>query len=222
MSRIAVPDLVRIFHITALGNIPAICEAGALLPKNRVPNYFNIAHQGAQGARSVRQVPNPPGGSVHDFVPFYYALRSPMLYAINGGRVAGCALKQDDVVHFEFTIASVLAGGAQFVIYDRNATLSYAGAYTSLSDLDKIAWDLFFEPPLVGDFSKYFHDRPSVPKHADRLERRMAEFLVQGAVQLNGCTRIGVADSSSQQQVLAMVRHAGMNVAVDVRPDWYF
>ncbi len=46
-------------------------------------DYQNIAHQGAQGARSIKSVPYPPGGQVHDYVPFYLAPRSPMLLATN-------------------------------------------------------------------------------------------------------------------------------------------
>ena len=88
------PRPTRLFHITAIANLPAILARGALLSKNGGAatgiNYQNIAHAGAQGARAARSVPNPPGGLVHDFVPFYFAPRSPMLFAINGGRVAGC------------------------------------------------------------------------------------------------------------------------------------
>ena len=69
-----IPRPVRLFHITAIANLPAIFVAGALLSKNAGAsagiNYQNIAHQGAQGARALRAVPNPPGGVVHDYVPF--------------------------------------------------------------------------------------------------------------------------------------------------------
>lgn len=96
------PQPTRLFHITAIANLPAICMAGALLSKNDGAvagiNYQNIAHAGAQGAMAGRTVPNPPGGLVHDFVPFYFAPRSPMLCAINGGRVAGCPWRQSDIV----------------------------------------------------------------------------------------------------------------------------
>ena len=216
------PDPVRLFHITAMANLPAICQAKAILAKNHGQQYINIAHQGAQGARSGRAVPNPPGGVVHDYVPLFYAPRSPMLFAINCGRVDGCQLKQEEIVHFEFSLPSALADGAPFVIFDRNATLSYAGAYTSLNDLDKVAWDLFFEAPLVGDFSKYFHDRQTDPRHADRREKRMAEFLVKGCVMLSRCTRIGVINAAKQAEARAIVQKAGLTLLVDVRPDWYF
>ena len=84
---------VRLFHITAIANFPGIFAARALFSKS-AGNLFgiayqNIAHAGAQRARLIRTVPDPPGGVVHDFVPFYFAPRSPMLYALNGEKVVG-------------------------------------------------------------------------------------------------------------------------------------
>ena len=217
-----VPHPVRLFHITAISNLDGIFRTGALLAKNHGVQYANIAHQGAQGARSARSVPNPPGGVIHDYVPFYYAPRSPMLYAINGGRVAGCGLRQGDIAHLEFTVDSVLADGSPFVIFDRNATLPYAAAYVALADLDKIAWQIFFESPLVGGFSQYFHDRPSPPHHADRREKRMAEFIVRSRVELHRCVRIGVIDAVSQSRVDQLMQRIGLQLRVDVQRDWYF
>jgi hypothetical protein len=145
-----------------------------------------------------------------------------MLYSINTGNVAGCDLRQGDIAHLEFTVDSVLADGSTFVIFDRNATLSYSLAYTSLVDLDKVSWDLFFEPPLIGGFCRYFMDRPSVPKHADRRERRMAEFLVRSRVELTRCLRVGVINEASRVHVTQEMARAGIQLRVEVQPDWYF
>lgn len=51
--------------------------------------YTNIAHQNIQDRRAYRQVPFDPGGVLHDYVPFYFAPRSPMLYTISRGNVVG-------------------------------------------------------------------------------------------------------------------------------------
>jgi hypothetical protein len=145
-----------------------------------------------------------------------------MLYAINGGKVAGCELRQGGIAHLEFTVDSVLADGSPFVIFDRNATLSYATAYAALADLDKVAWQIFFELPLIGGFSQYFHDRPSPAHHADRREKRMAEFLVRTRVELRRCVRIGVIDAVAQSRVHQLIQRAGLQLRVDVQRDWYF
>ncbi|MDB5972086.1 MAG: hypothetical protein JWQ90_4536 [Hydrocarboniphaga sp.] len=223
----AAPRPTRLFHITAIANLPAICVAGALLSKNSGAvagiNYQNIAHAGAQGARAARAVPDPPGGSVHDFVPFYFAPRSPMLYAINGGRVAGCPWRQADIVHFETTVQRVVGLGRPFVFYDRNATLAFSTPFTDLAQLDTaVAWDLLTEAPQLDGFCQYWQSRAAEPRYADRMERRQAEFLVKTSAPLACMTRLGVIDSTRQAQVRLMLAQASVALRVDVMPSWYF
>lgn len=222
----AVPQTVRLFHITAIANLPAICAAGALLSKNAGAaagiDYQDIAHQGAQGARAGRAVPNPPGGVVHDYVPFYFAPRSPMLFAINGGRVANCQWRQGDIVHLETTVDRVVADNVPFVFYDRNATLAFAQPFADLTRLDVVAWDLLTENPVLDGFCTYWHNKHSVERYADRMERRQAEFLVRERVSLSRFTRIGVMDENRATDVRAILAAAGVNLPVEVKTDWYF
>lgn len=221
-----IPNPVRLFHITAIANLPAICAAGALLSKNSGAaagiDYQNIAHQGAQGARAGRIVPNPPGGVVHDFVPFYFAPRSPMLSAIEHGRVENCTWRQGDIIHLEATVDRVVSGGAPFVFYDRNATLAFSRAFTDLARLDAIAWDLLTEEPKLDGFCKSWQNRLNVERHADRMERRQAEFLVRYQVPLDSFVRIGVIDSERAVEVRAILGATEVNLPVEVKPDWYF
>lgn len=222
----ATPQPVRLFHITAIGNLQAICRQGALLAKNVVAaagvNYQNIAHGGAQGARAAKAVPVPPGGTVHDFVPFYFAPRSPMLSAIHNGKVAGCPVPQQDIVHFETTVDRVTAAGEAFAFFDRNATLAYSKAYNDLAQLDAIAWDLLTEPPRLDGFCQYFHNRHQVERYVDRMERRMAEFLVRDSVPLAQFTRVGVFNAERARVVSALFQAHGVSLPVVVMPDWYF
>lgn len=222
----AIPNPVRLFHITAIANLPAICAAGALLSKNAGAlagiGYQNIAHQGAQGARAGRAVPNPPGGLVHDYVPFYFAPRSPMLFAINGGQVAGCQWRQGDIVHLETTVDRAIAGNIPFVFYDRNATLAFSRAFTDLAYLGEVAWGLLTEQPALDGFCKYWQSKFNVERYADRMERRQAEFLVHGRVPLERFVRIGVIDENRAAEVRTILAASGVNLPVEVKTDWYF
>ena len=222
----AIPNPVRLFHITAIANLKAISNTGALVSNNLGKlagiNYQNIAHRGAQGARAIRQVPNPPGGVIHDYVPFYFAPRSPMLSAIENGKVVDCHWRQSDIIHFETTVDRVAQGGKPFVFFDRNATLPYSEAYTSLEHMDQVAWNLFFEPPQLDGYCKYFFDRPSTAKHADRMERRQAEFLVKDHVTLEQFMKIGVIDRNRAAEVRIILDAAGVKLPVEVKPEWYF
>lgn len=180
------------------------------------------AHQGAQGARSIKRVPNPPGGTVHDYVPFYFAPRSPMLLAIEGEKVAGCDLRQADIAYIETTVAHVAASGRPFVFYDRNATLAFSTPYVDLARLDAIAWDLLTEAPMLDGFCKYWNNRLNVDRYVDRMERRQAEFLVRDRLDLVSFVRIGVIDATRAAEVRAMLAAVRVALTVEVKRDWYF
>ena len=223
------PIPTRLFHITAIANLQAILQAGCLLSKTEVARqglvYQNIAYQGAQGKRALKTVAVAPGGTVHDYVPFYFAPRSPMLMAINSGRVQGCDWRQDDIVHLETTVERVAAHSSAFVFYDRNATLDYSQPYNDLAHLDSaVAWDLLTEMPNASEdgFCRYWHNKHHVPRYADRMERRQAEFLVHQSVPLHVFTRIGVANAAKQALVSSQIADFGGQLRVYVMPAWYF
>lgn len=222
------PRPVRLFHITAIDNLAAIFEQNALLCKQRTDQqgigYQNIAHAGAQGTRAARQVINPPGGSVHEYVPFYFAPRSPMLSAIHHGRVTGCQYKQEDIVHFELIARhAVEEGMKEFVFYDRNATKDYSKAYTDPAALkDVVDWEILTEAPTLDGFCKYFHDQHDNPRYIDRMEKRQAEFLIKYLVPVAWFSRIGVISETKTQEVRSLVERFEVNLRVDVMTDWYF
>ena len=222
----AIPEPTRLFHLTAIANLPAICGMGALFAKNTIASkgvtYSNIAYQGAQGKRAAKVVSIPPWGVVHDYVPFYFAPRSPMLMAIDGGRVDGCDWRQPDIVHLETTVEMALADGAAFVFYDMNATLDFSTPYNDLARLDAVDWDLLTEEPTMDGFCRYWNSKQDPPRYAMRMEKRQAEFLVQGSLSLGRIRRMGVIDQAKQAEVSAILHQAGITLQVDIMSDWYF
>lgn len=222
------PRPVRLFHITAIDNLNMICQQEALLSKTKSEelglHYHNIAHGGAQGARSIKSVNNPPGGLIHEFVPFYFAPRSPMLSAIHHGRVHNCQYDQTGIIYFETTIELALENDLQdFVFYDRNATLDYSQCFTDLRMLSSsVDWATMTESPRLDGFCKYFMNSHANPRYVDRVEKRQAEFLIKEKVPLTLMTRIGVLNQARAQEVNAILARNGVNLAVEVMTDWYF
>jgi len=217
---------LRIFHITAIPNLARIAKskmlhANAVLQKKKIP-HANIAYQGAQGKRATKLVAKPPGGVIHDYVPFYFAPRSPMLMAINGGKVEGCNFRQEDIVHFETTVEAVVAKGLPFVFYDYNATLDFASCYSDLKYLDKIDWDLFYEAPRFDGYCKFWFSTVNNPKYILRMETRQAEFLVHQRVPLNLMDVVGVCSPEKAAEVQEIFDDAKINIPVEVKTAWYY
>jgi hypothetical protein len=223
---ISVPKPVRIFHITAISNLAGIAEnravqAKALLAERGVA-YSNIAYQGAQGKRAVKTVTKGPGGVVHDYVPFYFAPRSPMLFTIDQGNVEGCSHRQQDIVHLATTVDTVCKTQLKFVFYNFNATLSYAECFDDLDELEKIDWPLFFEEPRIDGYCKYWNSRYDPAKYAQRMETRQAEFLVHREVPLGVFEGIGVFNESKAKEVRTILKAAGVDLPVQAKPGWYY
>jgi hypothetical protein len=98
------PSPTPLYHITAIDNLKSIAHHGAVCSKNVITRLgidtAGIASEKVQQLRAekiVQEGPSGkltrvtgPGGTLHDYVPLYFAPRSPMLLAINSGAVPGC------------------------------------------------------------------------------------------------------------------------------------
>jgi len=220
------PNPVLLYHITAIPNLPGIGAQGALQSKGWLAahglDYSNIAYQGAQGTRANKVVPLGPGGVIHDYVPFYFAPRSPMLLTINSGNVHGCAHRQEDIVHFMIKLDDIVKNDLIFVFFNYNATIVIAECFDDLADMDKIDWPLFFETPKIDGYCMYWKSRLDPPHHARRMETRQAEFLVYESVPLSLVSGIGTYNQAKADQVRDILTTAGVDLPVKAKPVWYY
>lgn len=73
-----------LYHITHINNLSSIIKQGGLQSHITIQQqgikYKDVANQDIQSRRNRTKIPLGPGGILHDYVPFYFAPRSPMLY----------------------------------------------------------------------------------------------------------------------------------------------
>ncbi|KDR55776.1 DUF4433 domain-containing protein [Limnospira fusiformis CCALA 023] len=107
--------IATIHPITHIRNLPSILRSGGILANKRLKfqriNYVDIAHETIQNKRAQINIPCSRGGTLHDYVPWYFAPRSPMLYAISRGNVQGYEEGQSPVVHLVATAEDIAAAG---------------------------------------------------------------------------------------------------------------
>ncbi len=85
---------IYVYHFTDGSNLRGILRCGHLYCKAQTPpddQMVDISHYDVQQRRAVKPVRRGPGGVLHDYVPFYFAPRSPMMFAISRGGVEGCS-----------------------------------------------------------------------------------------------------------------------------------
>ena len=200
-----------IYHITSIDNLPGIIKAGGLLCDRDAEKikFVSIGHKNIKERRLQKAVPKGPGGVLGDYVPFYFAPRSPMLYVINRGGVDGYAGGQVPIVHLCSSTEVVEAAGLNWVFTEGHAVMDYTDFFDDFDDLDKIDW------PLMN--SRYWNDTDADP---DRCRRRQAEFLVHNFFPWELVLGIGVCNTATAQKANEIVN--GKKPPVEVRQGWYY
>ena len=81
------PDEARIFRIMHRDNLAWIMDHGLHASNGQIrdPNFRNIGNLDLIGKRSGRVVTVGPGGTLSDYVPFYFTPFSIMMYNIHTG-----------------------------------------------------------------------------------------------------------------------------------------
>lgn len=210
----AQPQPTLIYHLTHVSNLQPIVASGGLLAYNQVRSVgkpVSIAHASVQGRRAQRTVPCGPGGRLHDYVPFYFAPRPPMLYAITRGAVAGVAVTQQPLVYLVAEAEAVAQAGLGFVFTDGHAAIAYSRFFDKLTDLDQVDWKVMQ--------ARYWAD---TAEDNDRKRRRQAEFLVHRFLPFGLVREIAVLNGMAEAAVVAVLTTSGHQPPVQRRPTWYY
>lgn len=201
-----------IYHFTDVSNLEPVLEARALRCHRAAPAKVNIGNISIKDNRELIDVDCGPGGKVCDYVPFYFAPRSPMLYSIMRGNVEGVDSNQRRLVYLVSSTEAMYAAGRECVFSDGNAATF--GVTTFEADRQKLASHVDWAVMEL----RYWANTAEDP---DRRRRRMAEFLVHEEVAIDLFTEIGVYDA----EIKALVEALGEEeppIGVRVRRGWYF
>ncbi len=204
-----------IYHITHKDNLEGIIARGGLVAQSVMAkdpiSYCNIAHATIQDRRAQTSVPRGPYGYLHDYVPFYFAPRSPMLYAIHCGNVNNCTAGQADIVYLVSSAESVAASELEFVFTDGHGIMALSDFYDDLENLNEIDWDVMH--------ARYWADTDDDP---DRKRRRQAEFLVYKKFPWDRIEMITVMNKEIKLQVEDIISNAPQKPPIKTKPDWYY
>lgn len=207
--------MTALYHITHIRNLALILQHGCLWCDNeRVAQELGsvgIAHAHIKERRARRRVPLPPGGTLADYVPFYFAPRSPMLYAIHRGNVEGYDGSQASVLHLVTSAESVAESGLAYTFTNGHAEMMISDFYADLSHLDQIDWEIM-RAIIWRDTNE----------DGDRKRRRQAEFLVHQCFPWPMITEIGVISSRVAEDVNSILDGHEHRPMVVVHRDWYY
>jgi hypothetical protein len=175
------------------------------------PNYVRIGDQELIDKRRRRLVEEPPGGTLADYIPFYFTPCSPMLLNIlTGARGIRRRVKEEIVIVVSF-LRKVEEFGLRYLFTDRHANLRTARFSSDLSMLNRVDWNILQER----DFRKD-------PEEPDKFERYQAEALVHGWMPTEALLGLACCSASAVSDVKRILDDQGSQLRAVARPEWYF
>lgn len=201
-----------IFRVCHQANLPWILEHGLHCRNSPQPDpeFRSIGNPDLIDRRSRRLVPVAPGGTLSDYVPFYFTPYSLMMFNIHTGYGVE-HLKNEDLLIFVSTLVKLREEGLRFVFTDQHAYPSMARYFADISELDQIDWSILQNR----DFR---HD----PEDPGKKERYQAEALVWRHVPLRALHGVCCYSHGVEERIQSMLRERHLDLNVAVRKAWYF
>jgi hypothetical protein len=213
----SMPDPTPIYRIMHVDNLRICLQRKGLPACNHTPDdglaYKKIHNEDIQSNRRIRRIPCGPRGVIHDYVPFYFGPRSPMLYQLHTGWVAGYDEGQEPLVYAVSTAQAVADAGLGFVFSDGHGIARITKWFDDLADLDKLDWEAIYSTWWKDDLD-----------HMDRQRRKQAEFLVHESCDWRLIQEIGVLNNRMKTRVTNILNEfaAKLRRPVHIRRPWYY
>ncbi len=207
------PEAALIFRITHRANVRWILRNGLHRSRSPVldPGFVTIGNPDLIGKRCDRHVPIPPGGTLDDYLPFYFTPYTPMLYNIKTGYGGIRQRDNEEIVTFVSSLSTLEAKGIRYLFTDRHAYLTSAQFFDSQDDLNRVDWGLLQRRDFQRD-----------PEDPEKFERYQAEALVHRHLPVDGLLGLACYTDGVKRELDAGLSEIGVDLRTAVRPDWYF
>ena len=203
------PAKALIFRIVHKDNIARVLEDGCHCRSAQAATapYAEIGNQELIEKRRHRDVPCGPGGTLSDYVPFYFTPFTPMLYNIK----TGYGVPQQPLTNIVMLVSSLprlRASEVPFVFSDRHAYLKLAQFSDDLADLDRIIWPVL----QARDFTR---------DDLDKFDKYQAEALIYKHVPVDALIGIACYNSAMRDAVRQIAEEKNVVVDVIAKNSWY-
>lgn len=209
-------DKGYIFRITHVENLPWILDNGLHCQSSGVrdDNFVPIGNPGLISKRNSREVEAPTGGTLSDYVPFYFTPRSIMLCNILSGRGKSQGVNKrepDDIVMMATRLPTVDDAKHPFAFTNAHAYSAIAETYTDLGDLCHIDWPLLQQADFRRD-----------PEDPDKTSRYQAEALVHKHLPVDCIQGFYAGTEATAERVGSLLDKAGIQADTGVKQKWFF
>lgn len=210
------PQPTLVLHMTRIERLAGMVREGLLSDAEchrRAIGGVGIGYPHIKERRARRTVPCGAGGTLADYVPWYFAPRSPMLFAITKGQLGDEVAKTEEIAFVVSSTQLLRAAGLTVVVSDRHAQLQHAqfSEDDAVLDGDFVDWALM----SAKMWTKTTED-------SERPERRQAECLVHPAVPRAAVMGVATKTEDAARRVEGVLQDCAQQTPVHVRAHWYF
>lgn len=203
-------DKIYLYRMTHIENIPHILQFGIThsTSANANPNFRPIGDNSLISTRNNYTLYN--GKLLGEYIPFYFGVRTPMLYVVQNGFNMVAPTPAEDIIYCVSSVQKITDLNLDFVFTDGHAVDGFSSQYNN-SDIDNI--NTIVDWNAVN--AKYWRDDNDL----DLKRRKEAEFLVLGDISINGILGYIVYNENSKNKMLGY----GVNaINIHIRSDFYF
>ncbi len=213
LEEILTPEKALIFRITHRANLPWILRNGLHCGRSqaRDPDFVSIGNVDLIEHRSFRSVPIPPGGTLSDYIAFYFTPFTPMLYNIKTGYGGIRQRSNDEIVILVSSLVRLEESRVPYIFTDRHAYLEAAQFFQDREDLTHVDFALLRRRDFRRD-----------PADPGKVERYQAEALVHGSMPVNSFLGVACYTEQVRRELEAVAAQLGLELKIALRPGWYF
>lgn len=208
-------EKIWVFRMVHYQNVPHILEHGMSCRRsdNAYPGYVNIGSADVINRRDIVAVKCDPNSVVNDYVPFYFGVRTPMLYKIHTGYSVP-QQPQENIVYLCCRFVDLVDSDLEWCFTDGNAATGITEFFTDEDAYATLDWRSIY--------STEWHDNNKDGDH-DRMRKKHAEFLVKEHVPARFIRGIVVRTEQRHQLLQQWIVGTGLDITVySNKPQFYF
>jgi len=199
-----------LFRMTHIENVPHILDYGIThsTSDNLNPNFKPIGDGSLIVTRNHFVLNN--GRQLGEYIPFYFGVRTPMLYVVQNGFNMVAPTPAENIVYCVSSVQRVIDLSLDFVFTDGHAVDRFSSQY-SADDIQNI--ETILDKSAIN--AKYWRDENDL----DMKRRKEAEFLVLGDIAKDAILCYLVYNESAKNTVISFGEDAKK---VHIKSEYYF
>ena len=206
------PDLNKtyLYRMTHIENISHIFQNGIThsTSANSNPDFVSIGDASLIVTRNNFLLNN--GRRLGEYIPFYFGVRTPMLYVLQNGFNMVSSTSAEKIVYCVSSVQKIIYLNLEFIFTDGHAVDGFSSQYT-VADIQNL--DTILDKNAI--HGKYWKDENDL----DRKRRKEAEFLVLGDIAIDAILSFITYDENSRNKIIKFGADAAK---VQFNSEYYF